>query len=313
MAEIGSFGLDVGIYGSLATPETILGLAHRAEVAGFESVWVADHVAFPVTFKSEYPYSAKGDFPSRLADPLMEPVATMGVLVGATRRVKIGAAVLILPYRNPLLLARMMVTLDQFSGGRMIFGAGTGWLEEEFDVLGAYDFKKRGRVTDECIEIFKAISAGGEVGYQGQTYTFAPVVSNPGSVQRPHPPILIGGLSVPALRRVAWHGSGWLAVTASPKQLEESLVILKRLMAENGRRFRDLSLTYKMFLGIDQPKQSRFDTREPGTGTVAEIIDDLKRIFALGFTRVIVRYRGPGADQQKRQLDRFVNEIVPKA
>ena len=312
MAEIGSFGFDVGIYGSLATPDTVVGLAQQAEAMGFESIWVADHIAFPVTFKSEYPYSAKGDFPSRLSDPLLEPVATMGVLVGATRRVKIGAAVLILPYRNPLLLARMMVTLDQFSGGRMIFGAGTGWLEEEFSALGAYDFKKRGRVTDEYIEIFKAISAGGEVGYQGQTYSFLPVFSNPGSVQRPHPPILIGGLSVPALRRVAKYGSGWLAVTASPEKLQEGLVTLQRLTAENGRRFEDLSLSYKMFLGIDQPKQSRFDAREPGTGTVVEIIDDLRRILALGFTRVIVRYRGQGADEQKRQLDRFVTEIVPK-
>lgn len=312
MADIGSFGLDVGIYGPLAMPGTILGLAQHAEAVGFESIWVADHVAFPVTFTSEYPYSAKGDFPTRFADPLMEPIATMGVLVGATKRVKIGAAVLILPYRNPLLLARMMVTLDQFSGGRMIFSAGTGWLEEEFAALGAYDFKKRGRVTDEYIEIFKAISAGGDVGYQGETYSFAPVVSNPGAVQRPHPPILIGGLSSPALRRVARHGTGWLAVTASPKQLVECLGTLKRLVAENGRRFEDISLSYKMFLGIDQPKQSRFDTREPGTGSVAEIIDDLKRIFDLGFTRVIVRYRGQGADQQTRQLKRFVDEIVPK-
>ena len=312
MARIDSFGLDVGIYGPLAKPEIILGLAQQAESAGFESIWVADHVAFPVTYRSEYPYSAKGDFPTRLADPLMEPVATMGVLVGATKRVKIGTAVLIMPYRNPLLLARMMVTLDQMSGGRMILGAGTGWLEEEFEVLNAFDFKKRGRVTDEYIEIFKAICAGGEVGYKGETHSFAPVVSEPGSVQRPHPPVLIGGLSTPALRRVAKHGSGWLAVTASPKQLEESLVTLKRLTVENGRRFEDLDLTYKMFLGIDQPKQSRFDSREPGTGSVAEIIDDLKRIFALGFTRIVVLYRGQGADEQRRQLDRFVDEIVPK-
>lgn len=312
MARIDSFGLDVGIYGALAKPDIILGLAQQAESAGFGSVWVADHVAFPVTFRSEYPYSAKGDFPSRLADPLMEPVATMGVLVGATKRVKIGAAVLIMPYRNPLLLARMMVTLDQMSGGRMILGAGTGWLEEEFEVLGAHDFRKRGRVTDEYIEIFKAVCAGGEVGYKGETYSFAPVLSEPGSVQRPHPPVLIGGLSAPALRRVARHGSGWLAVTASPQQLEESLASLKRLVAENGRRFEDLDLTYKMFLGIDQPKRSRFDAREPGTGTIGEIIDDLKRITALGFTRIVVRYRGQGADEQTRQLDRFVNEIVPK-
>lgn len=312
MARIDSFGLDVGIYGPLAKPEIILGLARQAEESGFESIWVADHVAFPVTYRSEYPYSAKGDFPTKLADPLMEPVATMGVLVGETKRVKIGTAVLIMPYRNPLLLARMMVTLDQMSGGRMILGAGTGWLEEEFEVLNAFDFRKRGRVTDEYIEIFKAICAGGEVGYKGETHAFAPVVSEPGSVQRPHPPVLIGGLSTPALRRVAKHGSGWLAVTASPKQLEESLATLKRLTAENGRRFEDLDLTYKMFLGIDQPKQSRFDSREPGTGSVAEIIDDLKRIFALGFTRIVVRYRGQGAEAQRRQLDRFVNEIVPK-
>lgn len=312
MAKISSFGLDVGIYGPLATPDIILGLARQAEDTGFESIWVADHVAFPVTFKSEYPYSAKGDFPSQLADPLMEPVATMGVLVGATKRVKIGTAVLILPYRNPLLLARMMVTLDQLSGGRMIMGAGTGWLEEEFEVLGAHDFKKRGRVTDEYIEIFKAISKGGEVGYKGETYSFAPVYSVPGSVQRPHPPIMIGGLSTPALRRVAKHGSGWLAVTASAQKLEEGLATLKKLCAEHGRRFDELQLTYKLFLSIGEPKRSRFDTREPGTGSVAEIIDDLKRIEGLGFTRFVVRYRGQGADKQREQLDRLANEIVPK-
>lgn len=312
MADMSSFGLDVGIYGPLATPEIILSLARQAEETGFELVWVADHVAFPVSYKSEYPYSAKGDFPTRLADPLMEPVATMGVLVGATKRVKIGAAVLIMPYRNPLLLARMMVTLDQMSGGRIVLGAGTGWLEEEFEVLGAHDFKKRGKVTDEYIEIFKAIAAGGEVGYAGETYRFAPVISAPAAVQRPHPPVLIGGLSMPALRRVAKHGSGWLAVTASPGQLEESLATLRRLCAENGRRYDDLQLTYKMFLSIGDPKRSRFDAREPGTGSVAEIIDDVKRIRDLGFTRVIVRYRGASADEQHRQLARLADEIAPK-
>ena len=310
--EISSFGLDVGIYGPLANPETIIGLARQAEDRGFDSVWVADHVAFPAKFRSEYPYSAKGDFPTRLADPLLEPVATMGVLVGATRRVKIGSAVLIMPYRNPVLLARMLVTLDQFSGGRIILGAGTGWLEEEFEVLGAHDFKKRGRVTDEYIEIFKALSAGGEVGYTGETYAFAPVFSAPGSVQRPHPPVLIGGLSTPALRRVARHGSGWLAVTASPEKLKVSLDTLKTLCTETGRRFDELQLTYKLFLGIGAPKRSRFDDREPGTGSIEEITGDIRRIRDLGFTRFIVRYRGQDADAQKRQLDQLVDEIVPR-
>src|SRR6478609_3407512 len=247
MASIGSFGLDVGIYGPLANPETVLQLAKYAEETGFESIWLADHVAFPVSFKSEYPYSAKGGFPTRLSDPLMEPIASMAVLVGATKRVRIGTAALIMPYRNPVLLARMLVTLDQFSGGRVVLGAGVGWLEEEFKVLGAYDFKKRGRVTDEYIEIFKVICAGGEVGYRGETYAFEPVFSSPGSVQRPHPPILIGGLSNAALRRVVKHGNGWLAVSAPPEKLEERLSVLRQMAAEADRPLKGISLVYKMF------------------------------------------------------------------
>ena len=312
MASIGSFGLDVGIYGAQAKPGTIMKLAQLAESGGFDSIWLADHVAFPVSFKSEYPYSAAGAFPTALSDPLLEPVATMGVLVGATSRVRIGTAALIMPYRNPVLLARMLVTLDQFSGGRIILGAGVGWLEEEFRVLGAADFKKRGRVTDEYLEIFKAICAGGEVGYQGQTYSFAPVHSNPGSVQRPHPPIMIGGLSDAALRRVVRHGDGWLAVTAGADKLTERISTLRRLCEEGGRRFEDLTLLFKMFLGIGEPKRSKFDAREPGTGSIAEIVDDLQRIFASGVTRIIVRYRGDSAQELEHQIARFVTEIVPK-
>lgn len=313
MASIGSFGLDVGIYGALADPQTILQLARHAEEVGFESIWLADHVAFPVSIASEYPYSAKGDFPTRLADPLMEPIATMGVLVGATKRVRIGTAVLIMPYRNPVLLARMLVTLDNFSGGRIVLGAGVGWLEEEFDVLDTFDFKRRGQATDEYLEIFKAICAGGEVSYRGETYAFDPIFSSPGSVQRPHPPILIGGLADAALRRVAKHGNGWLAVTASPEKLSERLATLRRFTGEAGRRFEDLSLAYKMFLNIGEAKRSRFDAREPGTGSVAEITDDLKRLFELGFQRIVVRYRGSSAADLRSQIDRFVTEIVAKA
>ena len=311
MASTRQFGLDVGIYGAQANPATILQLALQAEQAGFDSIWLADHVAFPVTYKSEYPYSAQGEFPTRFADPLMEPIATMGVLVGATKRVRIGTAALIMPYRNPVLLARMLVTLDQFSGGRIILGAGVGWLEEEFEVLDTFDFKRRGRVTDEYLEIFKALCAGGEVGFSGETYAFEPVFSNPGSLQRPHPPIMIGGLSDAALRRVVRHGNGWLAVTAGPGKLAERIATLERLSGEAGRRFEDITLLFKIFLGIGEPKRSRFDAREPGTGTVAEITDDLKRLFDLGVTRVIVRYRGADADQLRVQIDRFVNDIVP--
>jgi probable F420-dependent oxidoreductase len=312
MASLRNFGLDVGIYGALARPETILALAGHAEEAGFESIWLADHVAFPVAIQSKYPYSATGQFPSRLSEALMEPVATMGVLVGATKRVRIGTAALIMPYRNPVLLARMLVTLDHFSGGRIVLGAGVGWLEEEFRVLGTFDFKRRGKVTDEYLEIFKAICAGGEVSYRGETYAFPPIFSSPGSRQRPHPPILIGGLSDAALRRVVRHGSGWLAVTAGTDMLGERVAALKRLAGDAGRRFEDLTLAYKLFLDIGEAKRSAFDAREPGTGSVDQITDDLKRLFELGFSKIIVRHRGSNAAELRSQIDRFVAEVVPK-
>jgi len=133
MVQALAFGVDVGIYGRLATRDHILELAELAESAGLESLWVADHVIFPSTVASTYPYSATGAFPVDMRqEPLLEPMATMGVLVGATRRVTIGTAVLVMPYRNPVLLGRMLVTLDVLSGGRTMLGAGVGWLAEEF-------------------------------------------------------------------------------------------------------------------------------------------------------------------------------------
>ncbi len=312
MAEIETFGLDVGIYGSLARPEVILELARYAEDGGFGSIWVADHVAFPVKFASEYPYAARGDFPARLDDPLMEPIATIGVLVGATKRVRIGTAVLVMPYRNPLLLARMLVTLDQFSGGRIVLGAGVGWLEEEFQALGFDQFRRRGKATDEAIEIFKAIATGGEVGYEGEIYNFAPVFSAPGSVQRPHPPVLIGGVTDPALRRVARLGTGWLAVSMGPDLLAERLQRLGAFATEAGRSLTDLSLTFKMFFDIGEARRGRYGDREPGTGTPDQIIDDLKRLREQGFSEIIVRSRGGTLDRIRSKIDRFVSEIAPR-
>jgi probable F420-dependent oxidoreductase len=311
MASIDQFGLDVGIYGPLAEPETITTLARFAEDAGFDSIWLADHVVFPTRFDSRYPFSASGDFPAPVSDPLLEPIAAMGVLAGATKRLRIGTAVLIIPYRNPVLLARMLITIDQFSGGRVILGAGVGWLKEEFKALDTFDFAKRGKVTDEYIEIFKALSAGGEVGYQGETYSFEPVHSVPGSVQRPHPPVLIGGVSNPALCRVT-RNDGWLAVALGPEEMPERIAALKRICGEEGRRFEDLQMVYKIFINPGEPKLGPFGGREMGSGSESQIVDDLKSILDAGFQKIVVRYRGDSAAAQTEQMDRFVSDIVPR-
>ncbi|MBT4488489.1 MAG: TIGR03619 family F420-dependent LLM class oxidoreductase [Rhodospirillaceae bacterium] len=306
------FGLDVGIYGRLATPDEVLKLALLAEDEGFHAVWLADHVVFPATVAPKYPYSLDGNFPVPLDEPLLEPVATMGVLVGATKRVKIGTAVLVIPYRNPILLARMLATLDVFSNGRIILGAGVGWMEEEFNALDTFDFTKRGKVTDEYLEIFKAICGGGEVAYQGETYQFEAVNSYPPSVQRPHPPILVGGTSNPALRRVARLGNGWLSVGLPLNKLAERLDVLRGLWRDEGRAEADLQLYHKLFINIGEAVAAKDGGREPGTGSVIEIIDDFKRIVDLGYRGFIVRYRGEDAGEQQRQISQFAAEVAPK-
>jgi probable F420-dependent oxidoreductase len=312
MAQTLMFGLDVGIYGRLATRDHILELATLAESSGLESLWVADHIIFPVTLTSAYPYSATGAFPMDMTqEALLEPLATMGVLVGATQRVKIGTAVLVMPYRHPVLLARMLVTLDVLSGGRTLLGAGVGWLAEEFAALDARPFPARGRVTDECIDIVKRLCQGGEVMFQGEYYQLEPVVSSPGSVQRPHPPILIGGTSNAALQRTVRAGDGWLSTGLRPERLRARLGTLQKLCEAQGRRFADLSLSHKLFINIGEARIGADGSRDAGTGSQADIMDDLRRLIDLGYSRIIVRYRGSDAEEQRKQLRIFIENIIP--
>lgn len=307
------FGLDVGIYGRLATREHIIELAELAETAEFDSIWLADHVIFPTTFSSPYPYSASGAFPIDMSqEPLLEPMATMGVLVGATKRLKIGTAVLIIPYRNPVLLARMLVTYDVLSGGRVVLGAGVGWLAEEFVALESQPFAARGRVTDEYIEIIKRICQGGVVSFQGDHYQLDPVVSKPGSIQRPHPPIMIGGISNAALRRVARLGDGWLSTGLSADSMVERLRVLQSSCEAQGRSFDDLTLYHKLFINIGEARQAANGSRDPGTGSKADIIDDLRRLVDLGYAGVVVRYRGREAEEQRNQMRIFISDIMSK-
>ncbi len=313
MAEGLKFGLDVGIYGRTATRDIILELTELAEASGFESVWLADHVIFPAAFESKYPYSATGAFPIDMTqEPLLEPIATMGVLIGATKRVKIGTAVLVMPHRNPVLLARMLVTLDVLSAGRTMLGAGVGWLVEEFAALDVRPFEARGRVTDECIEIVKRICQGGEVSFHGEHYQLDTLVSSPGSVQHPHPPILIGGTSNAALRRVAKLGDGWLSTSVGPDRVGERLQVLRGLCEAQGRRFEDLSLCHKFFINIGEAEHHGDGSRVPGTGTTADIRDDIQRFVDVGYDRFIVRYRGGDAETQRTQLKQFMAEIMAK-
>jgi len=153
---------------------------------------------------------------------------------------------------------------------------------------------------------------GGEVTFQGEHYQLAPVVSSPGSVQRPHPPILIGGTSNAALQRVARVGDGWLSTGLHPEHLRARISTLQKLCEAQGRRFADLSLCHKLFINIGEARRGTDGSRDAGTGVQADIVDDLRRLIDLGYSRLIVRYRGSNADEQLKQLRIFIENIIPQ-
>jgi probable F420-dependent oxidoreductase len=312
MATTSDFGLDVGIYGRNVSAEAILDMARYADVLGFDSLWVADHVIFPAFGGAQHPYSKDRRFPVDPDSPILDPIMTMGVIGGATKRIKIGTAVLVMPMRNPVLVSRMLITLDQYTNGRVILGAGSGWLKEEFEALGFDNFDQRGKSLTENVEIFKAMCGGGIVSYKGETFSFEPIYSQPGSIQRPHPPVLIGGVADVALRRVARQGDGWISIPMTVDEQNERLASLKRICAAEGSDFSKLHLVYKIFFHIGISKRDKKGNRTPGIGTVAEVIDDLKTIVDQGFHKIMVRFPTGDSAAMRQHIDRLVNDIIPK-
>ena len=236
-----TFGTSMPSRGDMASPANLRTLAQRAESLGFDSAWVSDHIILPRSVDSFYPYAANGVATFRPDEDYYEPLAALNFLAGCTQKIRLGTHVLILPYRNPVLTAKMISTLDVLSEGRFILGAGVGWMEEEFKALGLDTFAQRGAVTDEYIQLFKELWTKDNPEFQGEHYQLSESGFQPKPVQKPHPPIWIGGHTNPAIRRAAKYGDGWMPIglrppaILEPEELAEKIARLQRLTFEAGR------------------------------------------------------------------------------
>ena len=188
------FGVILPNLGGLADPPTLTRLTLRAEELGFDGAFVSDHLALPTTPGSRYPYRSDGAFPLRPDEKILEPVTTLAYLSAVTSRISLGFSVLVLPYRHAVLNAKMLSTLDVYSGGRLIVGVGVGWMKEEFDVLDS-DYENRGQVTDEHIRLLQALWRRDEPDFAGNYYRFSGMTMYPKPSQKPYPPIWTGGIT----------------------------------------------------------------------------------------------------------------------
>jgi alkanesulfonate monooxygenase SsuD/methylene tetrahydromethanopterin reductase-like flavin-dependent oxidoreductase (luciferase family) len=275
------FGLNLINFGPGASPESLGSCAEWAERVGFDLVMISDHVAITPDVARAYPA------------PFYEPFTALAWLAGRTSRIELGTTVVILPYRHPLLLARMASNLDQLSNGRLILGVGVGWAREEFEALGV-PFGRRGRLSDEYLAVL-------------ETHWSKPK-------QQPHPPIWVGGRSAAALRRAAGFGQGWHPLNVGLEWLRvEGLPLLRRAAEELERPVPAFAPRIKVAL-TEAPLEDA--KRGPGQGTLEQIRRDMDQLAALEPAYVVLdTYSGnladlANSDAAQRTLDVLLEHVI---
>ena len=294
------YGVILPNVGPMADIGTLAQLARKAESLGFQGIFLSDHVAIPVELRSAYPYRSDGRFPLTATDAILEPVTALSYLAAVTERVHLGFSVLVLPYRHPLLNAKMLATLDVVSGGRLIVGAGVGWMAEEFTALDA-DFGGRGAATDEHIRIMRSLWAG---------YDYAGVAISPRPVQQPGPPIWTGGISAPALRRAANLGDGWHGVRQSPADVARVAARIAELRSQSGLTMGGYAISLRAGLDLtDAPFAGA--GRTPLRGSPEQVAADLTDYADAGLTYLTVEPRAETPARFVGQLERFARLDKP--
>jgi probable F420-dependent oxidoreductase len=301
------FGCHLPMFGPVATREGLLGFARRMETLGYASLWASDHVVIPHTIRSRYPYSETGDFPLPPDAAFLEPLMALGLVAGVTERVKLGTTVLVLPHRHPVLAAKMLATLDHLSGGRVILGAGVGWMREEIELLGA-PFERRGAWSDEAIRIMRACWRDARTSHRGEFFAFGDVGVFP-KPARGDIPIWIGGHTPRALRRVVSLGDGWHAAFPTVDDLARGIDLLREECGRQGRRFEDLAITVRAGLSL-RPGPLGPD-RKAMQGSREQVAGDVRRYRELGVGTVLLEVRQRSIEDMTQILETFAREIRP--
>jgi len=292
--------MDIGCHlpnqGPLATREALDTFARAADARGVASLWVSDHVIFPRTATGSYP---GGRFPHPPDKPYLEPVITLTAAAMCTTRARLGASVFILGHRHPVVMAKMLTSIDALSQGRLIVGVGVGWWKEELTILGA-PFHQRGKQADEALKVFKALWTQDNPKFEGEFFRFSDVGFAPKPVQKPHPPIWVGGDSPGAFRRVATLGDGWHATSKTPAQFKEALGRLRTACEAARRPFESVELSLRYGLSDDLLKQ--------GTQAIVDALAEYKR---LGLTHIVLEFRRDDLGRMLEILDLVTSSVRP--
>ncbi len=314
------FGVGVPSRGPVGSPENMTALARKAEELGFGFINVSDHLIIPRSIASRYPYNESGEFVGTSGECL-DQLTTLAYLAAATETVGLLTSVMVLPHRPPVLTAKVLATIDVLSGGRLILGCGVGWMREEFEALGTEPFDERGAVGDDYIRVFKELWTSDNPSHESKYASFSDVNFLPKPVQKPHPPIWIGGESPPALRRAALLGDAWYPIGTNPRfpvgTLEQYANYADRVRAyarEGGRDPSELRFSYSAGLvNLGEAQNGTDGQRRRFTGTPQQIADDVKAYEELGVGHLTVGLQADTFEETVNRLERFANDVMPLA
>ena len=293
-----------------AQAEYVQELTPAIEEAGYDSIWISDRTVFPNDLPARYPDQYGPGKADPEAQNVLEALTVLSYVAGATSRCRLGMSVLVLPFRNPVLNAKMVTTLDVLSGGRVIFGVGVGWMPEEFEAMGA-SYEDRGALTDEHIEMFKALCADGTPEYHGRHFDYSGMTFFPKPVQRPHPPIWVGGNTRAALHRTARLGDAWHGIRLTPPELVHKRHQLHELCEQAGRPPDSVQATLRLTLSLGQPLSSDSGDRVPMSGSVSQIRDDIARYEEAGLDYMVLSVAANTTSATVDDIRRFADEVVP--
>lgn len=263
------FGVTLANAWPFNEQESSVELAGAAEAAGFESIWTIEHVLWPESYESVYPYSRSGRMPGKPSTAIPDPLIWLAWIGARTSRIRLGTGILILPQRSPLVVAKALATIDAFSGGRVEAGVGIGWLREEFEALGV-PFERRGVRTDEYIAAMRTVWSQDDARFSGEFVNFEGVNVNPKPLAKSIP-ITIGGHTPAAARRAGRIGDGFLPAGAAPDELMELFAIMRRTAEEHDRDPDSIVLSAAHPLGILEDTERR-----------------IEELMALGVSRILV-------------------------
>jgi probable F420-dependent oxidoreductase len=299
------FGLSLPHFRQVASPEVIRRAAQRAEHIGYDGIWVSDHIVIPDSAVD------------RFGSMFYEPLTVLGFAAACTSRVRLGTTVLILPYRNPVVTAKVLATLDVLSGGRVTAGMGVGWTEDEFKALGV-PFQERGALSDEYIAAFKVLWTQDKPAFRGSYVRFENIAFEPKPVQTPHIPIWIGGNSKRAIRRAVALGDCWHPTRPLVKDVKAGVAYLREVCAQRGRDPHSLMIAVRQPLKFYNGAEAS-TRRRPLLGSTQKVIDDIGHYHDAGAQYIVLDtfYSGSELEHESVEsmfetIERFAADVMPK-